>query len=136
MELFATSLGNLRRSGDMRLMGNTSLLMFPIYGMAAAMEPIGKVLCKRNFIVRGLVYMTLIFATEYTTGRLLRQLGICPWDYSDADWNIDGLIRLDYAPAWFAAGLLFEKNVCADTRKNHKLQKKMQKQTTPKPTVS
>ncbi len=116
MELFATSLGNYRHNHDKRLMGNTSLLMFPIYGLAAAMAPIGKVLCKRNVIVRGTVYMLLIFATEYTTGWLLRKADMCPWDYSHAALNVDGLIRLDYAPAWFAAGLLFEKNVCRETR--------------------
>ena len=116
MELFATSLGNLHRRHDKRLMGNTSLLMFPIYGMAAALAPIGKLICKRNVVVRGTVYMVLIFATEYTTGWLLRKWDMCPWDYSDAKWNVDGLIRLDYAPYWFGAGLLFERNVCRETR--------------------
>lgn len=116
MELFATSLGNYHRTGDKRLMGSTSLLMFPIYGMAAAMAPIGKLLCKKNAFIRGSVYMTLIFATEYTTGWILRKFDMCPWDYSNAPLNINGLIRLDYAPAWFAAGLLFEKNVCRETR--------------------
>jgi len=122
IELFATSLGNLHKNGDRRLMGNTSLLMFPIYGMAAAMAPIGKVLCKRNILIRGSVYMTLIFATEYTTGRILRHFGVCPWDYSDAPLNIDGLIRLDYAPAWFAAGLIFEQNTCKEVREKYKEQ--------------
>lgn len=117
MELFATSLGNYHRTGDKRLMGNTSLLMFPIYGMAAAMAPIGNILCKKNVFIRGSVYMALIFATEYTTGWILRKFDMCPWDYSDAPLNIDGLIRLDYAPAWFAAGLLFERNVCRETRR-------------------
>ena len=107
IELLATSLSNYRNNGDKRLMGNTSLLMFPIYGLAAAFQPFGRLLCRRNALVRGSVYMTLIFATEYATGRLLRKLGVCPWDYSDAPLNFDGLIRLDYAPAWFVVGLLF-----------------------------
>lgn len=34
---------------------------------------------------------------------------MCPWDYSHAKTNIDGVIRLDYAPLWMAAGLLFER---------------------------
>ena len=31
------------------------------------------------------------------------------WDYSRAKFNIKGVIRLDYAPLWFTAGLFFEK---------------------------
>jgi hypothetical protein len=34
---------------------------------------------------------------------------MCPWDYSGRIWNVDGLIRLDFAPFWFAAGLIFER---------------------------
>ena len=30
-------------------------------------------------------------------------------DYSNAPTNINGVIRLDYAPVWMAAGLIFEK---------------------------
>jgi uncharacterized membrane protein len=56
------------------------------------------------------VYTLLIFFTEYTTGLILKLLtGICPWDYSGTPFSVSGFIRLDYAPAWFAAGLLFEK---------------------------
>jgi hypothetical protein len=29
--------------------------------------------------------------------------------YLKSRWNIRGLIRLDFAPAWFAAGLFFER---------------------------
>ena len=34
---------------------------------------------------------------------------MCPWDYNNAKTNVDGVIRLDYAPFWLAAGLIFEK---------------------------
>ena len=34
---------------------------------------------------------------------------MCPWDYSQCRANIHGLIRLDFAPLWFAVGLLFEQ---------------------------
>ena len=113
IELLATSLSNYRNNGDKRMMGS-------IYGMAAALQPFGRLLCRRNVLVRGSVYMMLIFATEYATGWFLRRLGICPWDYSDAPLNIDGLIRLDYAPAWFAVGLLFERNTCREVRRQYK----------------
>jgi len=52
--------------------------------------------------------MTMIFLAEYSTGFLLKKANRCPWDYSDAPLNINGLIRLDYAPCWFALGLFYE----------------------------
>ena len=40
---------------------------------------------------------------------LLRCFHMCPWDYSNTPLNYRGLIRPDYAPLWFGAGLFFEK---------------------------
>lgn len=56
-----------------------------------------------------MLYMVLIFVTEYLTGAWLKSNGMCPWDYTGRHSNISGLIRLDFAPLWFATGLLFEK---------------------------
>jgi hypothetical protein len=53
--------------------------------------------------------MTCIFAAEYVSGSLLKRADICPWDYSEARYHVKGLIRWDYAPAWFAVGLIFER---------------------------
>ena len=53
--------------------------------------------------------MSCIFGAEYLSGSFLKRCGCCPWDYSHARYNIRGVIRLDYAPFWFAAGLFFEK---------------------------
>ena len=50
-----------------------------------------------------------IFAGEFLSGLFLKKHRICPWDYSRAKFNIKGVIRLDYAPLWFTAGLFFEK---------------------------
>lgn len=123
---------------DWRLMGKTSLLMFPIYGLGALLAPIGKgidrwldvaagvglqrrnrpavagpetvSLTLRDRILRhGMLYMVLIFVAEYISGAWLRGKGICPWDYTGRHSNINGLIRLDFAPLWFCTGLLFEK---------------------------
>ena len=82
-------------------------MMFPIYGCGALLGPIGKWIDdwlnpgkslsvkKSDLAVRhGMLYMVLIFVAEYATGR---------------STNIDGLIRLDFAPLWFATGLLFEQ---------------------------
>lgn len=108
MEIIFTALDSLRRR-DMTLKGNTSIWMFPIYGCAAILAPISRLLRGKSVWFRGLTYMSLIFSTEYLTGRLLERMKLCPWDYSRSRWNIRHLIRLDFAPYWFGAGLLFER---------------------------
>jgi len=88
----------------------TFLWMHPIYGLTAlALERLHTRLERQPRGVRALAYMGVIFGAEYGTGWLLRRaLGRCPWDYSRARWNLHGLIRLDYAPAWYATALAFE----------------------------
>ena len=110
IEVFWTGLGSLL-SYDRKMTGTTSLIMFPIYGMAALLKPIYNALKNRNTFLRGGVYTILIFTVEYFSGLLLRAANMCPWDYSYSKLNINGLIRLDYAPAWFFAGLLMERIV-------------------------
>ena len=97
--------------GDRIYTARTSIWMFPIYGMACFLTPLCRLLRKRNFLVRGMVYTCCIFTGEFLSGSLLKRHGACPWDYSHAKYNINGVIRLDYAPLWFGAGLLFEKVV-------------------------
>jgi len=110
---------------DWRLMGHTSLLMFPIYGMGALLGPIGSrvdqwigdgssgigtSLNQTDRAVRhGMLYMVLIFLAEYLCGMFLKDRGICPWDYTGRHSSVNGLIRLDFAPLWFLTGLLFER---------------------------
>ena len=108
MEILFTALNSLRQR-NLKLTGNTSLWMFPIYGSAALLKPICRLLRRRPVWFRGLSYMSLIFSAEYLSGRLLRRFKICPWDYGRSGWNIGRCIRLDYAPLWFGAGLFFEQ---------------------------
>ena len=125
LEILFTAAESLMR-GDLRMMGQTSLIMFPIYGLGALLLPIWEALegrgktggnfkgiCGRypspelRLIFHGIVDMVLIFSVEYLTGTGLKQLGICPWDYSLWPDQIDGVIRLGFAPLWFGTGLLF-----------------------------
>ncbi|KPU45308.1 hypothetical protein OXPF_12010 [Oxobacter pfennigii] len=109
IEIFWTGLGSLI-SGDPKLQGWTYIWMFPIYGLAIFLEPIHNRIRNWPVILRGGAYTLLIFLAEYSTGWLLKTvMGVCPWNYSGTPYEIDGLIRLDFAPAWFAAGILFEK---------------------------
>ncbi len=127
LEVMFTSVDSIM-AGDWRLMGTTSLIMFPIYGCGAFLVPISRLVddylsdlpgfeeASRDRIGRiplmirhGLLYMVLIFIAEYVTGILLTSAGICPWDYSYWPDNVDGVIRLNFAPLWFGTGLIFEQ---------------------------
>ena len=108
-ECFWTGLSSLKEHKDKRLLCQTSVWMFPIYGMAAMLSPISTWISGANTLIRGGVYTICIFAVEFLSGSFLKKLHVCPWDYSKAKLNIRGVIRLDYAPAWFALGLLYEK---------------------------
>ncbi len=108
MEIIFTGLGSLRRN-EHSLTARTSIWMFPIYGMACFLTPLCRLLKGKNPFIRGSVYTCCIFAGEYVSGSVLKKYRACPWDYSSAKYNIKGVIRLDYAPLWFGAGLLFEK---------------------------
>ena len=85
LEVFWTGFGSLLRF-DRKMTGTTSLIMFPIYGMAVCLKPIYSIIKDKNLIIN-----------------------MCPWDYTGSKLNVSGLIRLDYAPAWFVTGLLMEK---------------------------
>lgn len=108
LEITFTAFQAFRRR-DFKLPGATSVWMFPIYGLASLLAPLCRLLRRRSFIFRGLVYTSLIFTGEFTTGMLLRKRELCPWNYERSRWNLARVIRLDYAPCWFIAGLLFER---------------------------
>jgi len=108
MEVFWTGLNALLKK-DYKLSSTTSVWMFFIYGMAVFLEPVILVLQPLPLVVRGLVYALCIFAVEYVTGGFMKRVNLCPWDYSGSRYSIQGVIRLDYAPVWFTAGLIFER---------------------------
>lgn len=145
MEVMFTSVDSIM-AGDWRLMGRTSLLMFPIYGMGALLLPINGLIdqwiagipgqergrkspireglrSQAAILVRhGLIDMVLIFTAEYISGLWLTGLGICPWDYSMCLDHVRGVIRLRFAPLWFGAGLLLEwlteRRLCSRMQKS------------------
>ena len=110
-EILFTALGSLRNR-DFTLKGKTSVWMFPIYGLAAFIPAIYKRIKAKSTLFRSMVYASAIFGCEYTSGLLLKRHNACPWDYSKAKLNYKGVIRLDYAPCWALAGLLFERILC------------------------
>jgi len=107
MEILWTGLASFIHR-DYRLVSSTSIWMFFIYGLAVFLEPVCDIIADLPVVVRGGVYVVLIFAAEYATGRILNMFSLCPWDYSSAKFNVKGIIRLDYAPVWFFVGLVIE----------------------------
>lgn len=108
IEIIFTALDSFRRR-DFTLKGTTSIWMFPIYGCAAFLSPIAHILKNKSVWLRGLTYMTIIFSAEYAAGYILNRKTLCPWSYHRSKWNVNRFIRLDFAPYWFGAGLLFER---------------------------
>ena len=110
MEILFTSTDSFLKQ-DKRLIGRTSVWMFPIYGFAAVIAPLYRHIKNFPALLRGGIYSIGIFSFEYISGTLLKRHGMCPWDYSGVPLQYHGVIRLDYAPVWFLTGLLFEKVV-------------------------
>jgi uncharacterized membrane protein len=107
-----TAIVGFVRGRDRRLTGQTSLWMFPIYGLIQPLyEPLHDALRERLAAPgRGLVYSLGFLAVEYVSGRVLRAVvGEASWDYSRARYHLHGLIRLDYLPLWAGAGLALER---------------------------
>ncbi len=108
IEIIWTGIGSFI-SGDLTLLGHSNLWMLFIYGCAIFLEPIHHAIAHRNWFVRGVVWVLLIWSIEYTSGFLLHKiLGVYPWYYTDR-LAVNGLITLAYAPAWFVAGIAFER---------------------------
>jgi len=97
-------------TGNLSMRGQTYLWMLPIYGMGILLEPIHDRIRRYPLLLRGGVWVILIFSIEYISGWILRaSLGACPWDYSGSPYSVHGLIRLDYILPWFGVGLMFER---------------------------
>jgi hypothetical protein len=96
-----------------KLPGQTYVWMFFAYGAGCLLfEAVHRWLGGRRWpwLARGIAYAAGSFAFEYAFGWAIRELtGRAPWDYGGARWNVEGLIRLDYAGWWGAFGLGLER---------------------------
>lgn len=108
MEILWTGIYSLL-SGSTTLEGVTTLWMFPVYGCAVFLEYIHDYIRNWFVLFRGSLWIIIIWGIEYTSGLVFNNvLGINPW-YYEGIFSVDNFVRLDYAPAWFCAGLIFEK---------------------------
>lgn len=112
LEVAFTAVLDFFESRDTRLLGYSSLLYFPFYGLTPLFfRHAGPLLFPLAWPWRGLIYVLVGFSAEYVSmGALRLAFGRSPSEesYRRRRWNVHGLIRLDFAPAWFAAGFLFE----------------------------
>ncbi|MBS2030218.1 MAG: hypothetical protein JST54_20110 [Deltaproteobacteria bacterium] len=95
---------------DRAATARTYLWMHPIYGLGMlALDQLGTHMSAVSWPARAALYVAVIYAMEFASGSILRRvLGRCPWDYGATGINVRGLVRLDYAPAWYLAALLFD----------------------------
>ena len=107
IEIIWTAFHGIKNKNN-KFIGYTSIIMFPIYGLASVISLKLKKM-KMPTIIRGIVYSIGIFMVELITGSILKKTNNCPWDYSDKKYNINGVIRIDYAPLWCIVGVIFEK---------------------------
>lgn len=112
LEVAFTAVLDFLHAKDRRLLGYSSLLYFPLYALTPFFFLIAApIVFPLPLLARGAVYAVCAFAAEYAAmGALRLAFGSSPSEksYYRSRWNVHGLIRLDFAPAWFAAGLFFE----------------------------
>ena len=113
MELIWTGLHSFITMNG-KLTCTTSVWMFPIYGCAALLKPLGRLMEGKPLLLRGSFYAVCIYTFEYFSGMFLKKRGMCPWNYNDKRHNLNGVICFEYFPVWFVAGLIFEK-ILADS---------------------
>ena len=110
-EILFTSMLNFAESNfiDWSFRGHSSLWSFFMYGFGSfIIEQLYLLWKDKPFLpmpVRGFLYVIWVYIWEFSCGMLLRYFKACPWDYSSRQWNLSGLITLQYFPAWYAASL-------------------------------
>lgn len=112
MEVVFTATLDFLQNRKPHLVGYSSIWYLPLYALAPVILNYAQpFLFTLALPVRGLLYMICFFAVEYPSMGLLRlMLGTSPSEesYYKSRWNIHGLIRLDFAPAYFLLGLILE----------------------------
>lgn len=95
-------------SRRLELGGETSLVLFPFFGLIIFLYPLVAVrVSTLPWYGRGAVYALAFFVAQYVIGLLLTKMNRCPWSYSGKG-SLGGLVQISDAPLWFASGLAVE----------------------------
>ena len=112
-EVVYTGLWDLFYFNSFKTHGNTSIWALFIYGAYVLFIEAIHFRLKDLGIplyLRGIVYTLWTFVWEFSTGYCLKMFNACPWDYGPwFDYNLYGLITLEYAPLWYMSGIFAEK---------------------------
>lgn len=113
LEVVFTAATDRAQAQGWRLRGFTYVWMLPIYMLVyPALCWLYPRVGSWSFGARGALYAAIILLVEWASGWLLRlTIGQAPWEkeYRGHRFAVHGLMRLDYAPAWFCAALVFER---------------------------
>jgi uncharacterized membrane protein len=109
-EILFTALTESLARRDWRLVGTTTLWMFPIYGSIALLyEPAHAAIREWPLAARAVAWSLGFTAVEWVSGWLIaRLIGRCPWDYSGRRFAINPYVRWDFLPIWALVGLALE----------------------------
>ncbi|XP_043192888.1 transmembrane protein 229B-like [Amphibalanus amphitrite] len=110
-EVIFTAIWDFVLKQDFRFHGCTSIWSLFIYatGVFVNERLFLRMRDSVPILVRGLVYVLWTYTWEYSTGRVLDFFGARPWDYTELQYNIHGLIALEFAPLWYCACLVSEQ---------------------------
>ena len=99
-------------TGKWQLMGISSIWSFFIYGFGTFFfaEYLYNYLLalKVPLLARGVAYVLMTYTWEFSCGLVLDYFNARSWDYTPFDYDVMGLITLEYAPLWFLAGMYYE----------------------------
>ncbi|CAG7826444.1 unnamed protein product [Allacma fusca] len=112
IEVSFTAVFDFVLNRDWKLAGCSSIWSLGIFGSyGLAMEKLSFYLRRKNvpIWIRGIMYVLMTYAWEFTSGTILTYLNACPWDYSEFSYNIGGVITLEYAPLWLMGALISER---------------------------
>jgi len=109
IEVIFSSIHDYVRNKDISLKGRSYLWMFPLYGIwGLVIGPLYDLIEVIPFILRGFIYLAVIFAGELSYGYLLKLIiKKCPWEYKGR-WTIKGVVNLLYLPFWLIFGYISE----------------------------
>lgn len=119
IEVMFTAVWEFVVNHNLKFPGNTSVWSLVIYGISIlVVEQIYFHLQgSASLLVRGIIYTIWTYLWEFCTGYLLKSFDACPWDYTNFDWDVMGLVTMEYAPLWFIGGILTEKLLIFYTRR-------------------
>jgi hypothetical protein len=109
IEVIFSSIHDYIKNKDVSFKGRSYLWMFPLYGIwGLIIGPLYGLIKIIPFLLRGFIYLLVIFAGELAYGYLLKLIiKKCPWEYTGR-WTIKRIVNLLYLPFWLVFGYISE----------------------------